>query len=101
MAILFSPNHVLKVFETNHTNPFHRILKALRWPPAVSAGHRCARPTRSAAPDDRPVLVFVQGGNDWDAILEAGGVEVRFPDHDDVADLVAERCFLRHHPGER
>ncbi len=37
----------------------------------------------------------------WDAILKARGVEVRFSDDDDVADLVAERCFLRRHSGER
>jgi hypothetical protein len=33
-----------------------------------------------------------------DAILEARGIEVHFSDDDDVADLVAERCFLRQHP---
>jgi hypothetical protein len=85
---------------TNHTNLFHRILKSLRRPLAVSAGHRCARPTRSAAPDDRPVLVRARrhrlGCN-----LGGPGAEVRFSDDDDVADLVAERCFLRNHPGER
>ncbi len=31
----------------------------------------------------------------------ARGVEVRFSDDDHVADLVAERSFLRRHPGER
>jgi hypothetical protein len=182
---------------TNHTNLFRRILKALRRPPAVSTGYGCIRPTRSAATDSRPVLVFVEGGNDieflrrasailkadddalpdlshlerrgrivfvpfggdprnwvfrfaelgspefhlfdrelppatevrrdsariinlrsgcratitskrsienylhWNAILEARGVEVRFSDDDDVADLVAERCFLRQHPVDR
>ena len=35
-----------------------------------------------------------------DAIREARGVDVRFSDDDDVADLVAERCFLRQHPGD-
>ena len=34
-----------------------------------------------------------------DAVLEARGIEVQFTDDDDVADLVAERCFLRQHPG--
>jgi hypothetical protein len=33
------------------------------------------------------------------AILEARGIDVNFSDDDDVADLVAERCFLRQHPG--
>ncbi len=36
-----------------------------------------------------------------DAIREARGVDVRFSDDDDVADLVAERCFLRQHLGDR
>jgi hypothetical protein len=35
-----------------------------------------------------------------DAISEARGVEVRFSDDDDVAELVAERCFQRQHPGD-
>jgi hypothetical protein len=34
-----------------------------------------------------------------DAVLEARGIEVQFTDDDDLADLVAERCFLRQHPG--
>jgi hypothetical protein len=182
---------------TNHPNLFRRILKALRRPPAVPTGYGGIQPTRSAATDNRPVLVVLEGGNDieflrrasailkadddalpdlshlerrgrivfvpfggdprnwvfrfaglgstefhlydrelppateirresariinlrpgcraaitskrsienylhWDAILEVRGIEVQFSDDDDVADLVAERCFLRHHPGER
>ena len=33
-----------------------------------------------------------------DAILEARGIDVHFSDDDDVASIVAERCFRRQHP---
>ncbi|HEV2969516.1 MAG TPA: ATP-dependent endonuclease [Pirellulales bacterium] len=36
-----------------------------------------------------------------DAILEARGIDVRFSDGDDVADRVAEQCYLRNHPDDR
>jgi hypothetical protein len=35
------------------------------------------------------------------AIFEARGVEVSFADDDDVANLVAEQCFLGQHPAAR
>ncbi|HEV2968731.1 MAG TPA: ATP-dependent endonuclease [Pirellulales bacterium] len=35
-----------------------------------------------------------------DAILEARGIQVHFSDDDDVADLVAQQCFLQFHPSE-
>src|ERR1700693_5708999 len=33
-----------------------------------------------------------------DAILEARGIDVHFSDDDDVASIIAERCFRRQHP---
>ncbi len=79
---------------------FHLFDREL--PPATEVRRESARiinlrsGCRAAITSKRSIENYLH----WDAILEARGVEVRFSDDDDVADLVAERCFLRHHPGE-
>jgi hypothetical protein len=71
--------------------------------PAAQIRHEVARTVnlrtgcRAAVTSKRSLENFLHPA----AIFEARGIEVNIGDDDDVADLVAERWFLRQHPADR
>ncbi len=57
-----------------HANLFHRILKVLRRTPTVFTSYGDIRPVRSAVAAHRPVLVFVEGGNNVEFLRRISGI---------------------------
>ncbi len=72
--ILNSNDNRLENTMPEYTNLIHRILKALRRTPTVFTNYGHIRPVRSAVAAHRPVLVFVEGGNDVEFLRRISGI---------------------------